>query len=150
MTLTERIAAQSCAVVALTNGGEALVDAADAEWLSQWTWTRNPAGYAVRYEWNGGIERRSVRMHRALMPGVVEIDHANGDKLDNRRANLRPATRQQQSANTSKRSDGITSRYKGVSRTQRHFRKPWEDEAGQAYAAAAADTFGEYARAATR
>jgi|CXWK01.1.fsa_nt_gi hypothetical protein len=43
------------------------------------------------------------------------LDHANGDPDDNRIANLRPATRSQNAANSRKREDN-TSGYKGVSR----------------------------------
>lgn len=58
---------------------------------------------------------KSIRMHRLIMgakPGE-EIDHRNGDGLDNRRCNLRFCMRSQNVCNTSKRKDS-PNQYKGV------------------------------------
>jgi hypothetical protein len=57
-------------------------------------------------------------MHRLIM-GLADddprqVDHANGDRSDNRRSNLRIATQSQNLGNSRKRA-GTTSRYKGVS-----------------------------------
>ncbi len=73
----------------------ALVDDDDYQWLNQWNWSaistrRGNGGYAVRNE-----AGTSILMHR-LIVGVTrgqEIDHINGNGLDNRRANLRIASR---------------------------------------------------------
>jgi len=51
-------------------------------------------------------------MHRSLLPGVAEVDHRNGNGLDNRRANLRDSEGKNQ-RNVGSR--GGTSLYKGVS-----------------------------------
>jgi hypothetical protein len=53
-------------------------------------------------------------MHRLIL-GIPnsEVDHVNGNPLDNRRVNLRLATRAQNSANTRSRKN-TTSKYKGV------------------------------------
>ena len=58
-----------------------------------------------------------ISLHRLIM-GLEkgdprEVDHANGDGLDNRRLNLRIATRAQNNANRRLRKDN-TSGYKGV------------------------------------
>jgi AP2 domain. len=85
--------------IELANGrGVALVDDEDYDWLNQHRWSfqiRVPGrpssgGYAMR--WAGG---RNLTMHRELMdsPPGLEVDHRNGDGLDNQRANLRVATR---------------------------------------------------------
>lgn len=69
----------------------AVVDAEDVEWLSRWRWGLHVRGYVVR-----PLGRQSVLMHRELL-GLehgdgLEGDHRNGDRLDNRRENLRVAS----------------------------------------------------------
>lgn len=58
-------------------------------------------------------DRRCVRMHRLILPGYPEVDHINGDGLDNRRANLRGADRQENARNQRLRANN-TSGYKGI------------------------------------
>lgn len=63
----------------------------------------------------------TIKLHRMLMGFPErEVDHRNGDGLDNRRENLRPATHQQNCCNRKKKSDGITSKFKGVSYKKSH------------------------------
>ena len=55
-------------------------------------------------------------MHREIM-GIGDekmCDHINGEGLDNRKANLRPATRAQNSWNRGKSKARSRSRYKGL------------------------------------
>jgi hypothetical protein len=40
-------------------------------------------------------ERTKLYLHRAILPSEHDVDHENRDGLDNRRCNLRPATRAQ-------------------------------------------------------
>lgn len=82
----------------------AIVDAADFEWLSHFRWFLGSDGYARRFEAiPGTARRRGIAMHRQLLnlgPGnPLEGDHINGDRLDNRRANLRAVTRAQNNQN---------------------------------------------------
>jgi len=58
-------------------------------------------------------ELRTHNCHSHIGNGLV-VDHINCDGLDNRRANLRLATRQQNKCNSRPSSHGGTSRYKGV------------------------------------
>lgn len=86
--------------IPLTKGKFAIVDAADYEWLSQYTWhakcTRG------RYYAATMIDGRSVTMHRLIAdPGPGEVvDHADGNPLNNRRENVRACTPQQNRHNT--------------------------------------------------
>jgi hypothetical protein len=89
-----------------------LVDAADFDWLSQWTWNVWHDGrkhwqlYAKR---NTGERRDTVRMHRELQirndprdadfMAVHLVDHINGQTLDNRRANRRWSTKRDNNIN---------------------------------------------------
>src|SRR3990167_9216446 len=102
--------------IELQNKGYALVDAIDFEWLSEYRWRqtadRRGQGYAAA--WDTKL-KRTVYMHRLLMGASKgqEVDHKNGDTLDNRRCNLRCATRAQNAANMDKYSSN-TSGYKCV------------------------------------
>lgn len=100
---------ESVKQIALGDGYYAYVDAADFEWLSQWTWSMR-GGYAVRMQ-----KRTPVYMHRAIMkpPKGMIVDHKNRNKLDNTRDNLRNATHRQNAGNRSKKR-GTYSRFAGV------------------------------------
>ena len=55
-------------------------------------------------------------MHQMILevPKGMVVDHINNDTMDNRNANLRPATRAQNSRNRKKISRQCSSKYKGV------------------------------------
>ncbi len=109
------------AVVRLAQGQIAVIDAADAALVGQRSWSLNRKGYAVAF-WN----RRTVTMHRfilGLTDRGTQVDHANRNKLDNRRSNLRPCTPLQNSGNSA--GWGSASVFKGVTRT-RSKTNPWQ------------------------
>ncbi len=56
-------------------------------------------------------------MHRLVLdaPSSLNVDHINGNGLDNRRKNLRLANEVQSAANRRKTTKKTSSRYKGVS-----------------------------------
>jgi len=148
-------------VISLANGGQTLVSDEDYHWLSQRRWHRNNQGYAACSLW-GRRSGQEVLMHRLILlaADTASVDHANRNKLDNQRENLRFATQSQQNANRAK----ITgrSRFKGVHRRWDGLK--WvaqikdanhktihlgsfasEVEAANAYNAAAIKRFGEFA-----
>ena len=94
----------------------ALIDAADAEWASQWRWGFY-GGYAVRGQKDGDGRTLKFRMHRELMGLVrgdgLEVDHLNGIRHDNRRCNLRIVAKSVQSQNR-RNNIGSRSQYRGV------------------------------------
>lgn len=100
-------------IIPLTQGMATIVDDADYEALSHLKWSFNE-GYASRGKQVGDKYTR-VMMHREIMnaPKGMDIDHINGNPLDNRRANLRIATRSQNCGNTGKPCTN-TSGYKGA------------------------------------
>jgi len=93
--------------------GTTLVDDVDYDYLSRFRWSK-ANGYI-----QGWINKRQVMMHRIIMnpPENLEIDHINGIRNDNRRANLRICTHLQNCRN------GGTGDSYGV--TYRKDRKRW-------------------------
>jgi hypothetical protein len=89
------------ATVTLTKGLSAVIDHADIDFIAGYRWVslvnyRNGHAYAVRYE-----KGKCFLMHRELMspPPDKQIDHVDGDGLNNRRSNMRVATVTQNMAN---------------------------------------------------
>ena len=79
--------------IPLTRGLEAVVDAADYDRLSAFKWYAQPtqpagAHYAKRNVQLNGV-KKNVFMHRVVLGVDQTVDHINGNRLDNRRANLR-------------------------------------------------------------
>ena len=102
--------------IILNNGETTLVDDNDFDYLNKWVWHVNIKGYVERSTWARGKGRTTtIRMQRVIMnpPANLQVDHINGNKLDNRQSNLRLATNSQNQANTNKRRDN-TSGYKGI------------------------------------
>lgn len=107
--------------IPLTRGLTALVDAADYAWLSRWKWNAHASGrrhhYAARSGLDSSGKKRITYMHRALMGEAGEVDHINGNKLDNRRANLRVVSHSVNTRNQRNKRLGCTTEHIGVHRT---------------------------------
>lgn len=73
--------------IKLTRNKYALVDNNDYEKVSKIKWYCTVHGYAANRNWHNPI----IYMHRFIMesPQNKIVDHINGNKLDNRRKNLR-------------------------------------------------------------
>lgn len=132
-----------------------------------WTsWANGRTRYVGRSTYAG--RKRTVTLHRTIGERVFpdlqpseQIDHVNGDGLDNRRENLRRATCSQNQMNCRSRRNS-TSRFLGVSWYRRY--EMWrasikiagkyktigyfdnEEEAARAYDELAKETRGERAR----
>jgi hypothetical protein len=111
---TERLTPYDLKTIPLTRGFKVIVDDADYEWLSKhkWSYHYDPwGGYAKRLK-----DGKYVLMHREIMGAKAgeQIDHANGERMDNRRKNLRQSTQSQNLMNARKRKNS-TSQFKGVS-----------------------------------
>lgn len=149
------------ASISLGRGHSTTVDAADLGWLSEYNWTS--IGNAAKGVYACVIvplrgKKSAVLMHRLIAgakPGQI-VDHANGDRLDNRRANLRICTHAENMRNSRGKRDGL----KGVTPRARKFLAgicvagrtirlgsfATAAEAALAYDAAALRHFGEFAR----
>lgn len=108
--------------IPLGNGWATLVDRADFLRFGGVRWHLTSGGYAAR-DVRVGRKRKKLYLHREILGlgSGLECDHKSGDKLDNRRRNLRPATRAQNCRN---RTASSTTGYKGVSFKPRR-KKPY-------------------------
>ena len=143
-------------LISLSGGGYAWVDAADYERLNRYHW-KMMNGYPSRTE-----KRRRVSMHREIIdvPADKVVDHADGNRCNACRSNLRACGHNENGFNRRKRRTG-QSRFKGVTFCRRTGK--WqarcrprsgqqslgyfadEVEAARAYDHAAVQRFGEFA-----
>ena len=143
----------------------ALVDDEDYERINKYKWTPtncNHKIYVQRKIYIKGFTDLTLLMHREIMRyvGGKEIDHINGNTLDNRKENLRRCTHSQNSMNKPKPTNNISG-YKGVyfskqkNKWHAEIRKEHKKhhigffinkiEAAKAYNQKALELFGEYA-----
>jgi hypothetical protein len=145
-------------VIQLTRGKVAVVDDEDFTELAQYRWYCTSRGYAVRVM-PGTRGSKKIYMHKAICASAAQVDHINGDQLDNRRCNLRPATMQQNLHNRGKFRNN-TSGFKGVhvqrgkyvARIAKDGKRVYlghfdtAEAAHTAYCAAATEQHGDFAR----
>ncbi len=141
--------------IELTKGKRAIVDDEDFEYLNQWKWLFD-SNYARRSIGPAG-NQECLYMHKLLIncPKNRKGDHINGNKLDNRKSNLRIATVSENGMNR-KVSKNNKSGLKGVSffegRWRAYIQRKFlgyystKKEAAIAYNKAAQEFFGEFAR----
>lgn len=102
--------------ILLTKNKKTLVDDQCFEQLNKHNWFCN-GGYARRYSSRTDGKRHVIHMHRVITkaPKNLQVDHINGDKLDNRIENLRLCTNSLNMANKPAQKNN-TSGFKGVSK----------------------------------
>lgn len=107
----------------LSKGLFCTVDDSDFEFLNQYKWTASgKAKYGFRairgfsFFKNGTETSRPILMHRVITmcPNGFEVDHIDGDQLNNQKNNLRIVSHCSNMKNRRQKSD-MTSRFKGVS-----------------------------------
>ncbi len=99
--------------ITLTQGKRTMVDDEDYEVLSKNKWYAAKRGYGFYAQ--KFFNKKLVQMHRMIMdaPKGMEVDHINGNTLDNRKINLRVVSRSQNEWNRKKQRNNTTG-YKGV------------------------------------
>lgn len=102
--------------IQLNQGIITIVDDDDFEYLNQWKWyllKSHTNYYAIR---TSKPENKLIQLHRVVIKAKEGefVDHINGDKLDNRKINLRICTRSQNAQNR-KTNKLNKSGYNGVS-----------------------------------
>lgn len=136
--------------------GVAIIDAVDLPLVGSYNWCRHSMGYYAQ----ASIYGQRILLHNVIM-GQKAVDHVNGDKLDNRRSNLRKGPQYLNMGNIGLSSHN-TSGYKGVSWNKK--KNKWEaniqdnrkkrflgyfetkENAAEAYNKRALEQWGEYAR----
>lgn len=147
----------------LPSGHIAFIDTDDLDRVKDYIWrVKLPEGRSWSFYVKARITRTNmISLHQLILgfPGC-DIDHWDGNGLNNRKLNLRTASQANNSANARKMKVGASSIYKGVSRNQNRWmalitnrrrtiflgRFDDEEDAVRAYDAAAVLHFGPFAR----
>jgi len=92
-------------------GGFTIVDNDIYDIASKFKWSMDKSGYV-----RGWKDGKCIRIHELVLQKKdgLETDHISGDKLDNRRSNIRLCTHQQNMSNRKAPRNKKTSKYKGV------------------------------------
>ena len=146
----------------LTKGFVTMVSPQDAELIQGQVWTAQIAGSSLAYasRHTRHPTKRTILLHREIVPDAAQVDHKNHNGLDNRHENLRSANASLNGANRRKLTKA-SSIFKGVCHHPgASFSKPWmaicarkyvghfttEMEAARAYDDVARNLFGSFAR----
>jgi hypothetical protein len=111
-------------IISLTRGQFTVVDDEDFKYLNQWNWYCSDTGYAVRTAYFRDAENKRIK-HRVYMHRLIlrirrsTCDHINGDRLDNRKYNLRKCSKTENNRNSSGKPNTRQHRYKGIYKNHR-------------------------------
>jgi len=149
--------------IILSQGKYALVDDEDFEFLNQWKWCAHKDG-KIFYVIRGirvGKKTKTILMHRVIMNPFPnqEVDHINGNGLDNQRLNLRICNHAENSRNSKGWNSTDAHPFKGVFREGNKWRAiikfqyksiylgrfDIKEDAALAYDKKARELFGEFA-----
>jgi len=150
--------------IKLTQGQYCLLDDIDFEWFNQWKWYAKKQGIkwkVARNITNKIGKQDTVLLHRILMncPSGKEVDHIDGNPLNNQRKNLRLCTKKENRQNKGM-SKNNKSGYKGVTlrrnvyevyirKNNKHLyigSSKDKQEASRMYNKVAKEVFGEFAK----
>ena len=149
-------------IIKLKKGRQTIIDSKDWNKVKHLHWLYGIGNVYVGANIGGRKNHKQILLHRFIMdtPKGFHTDHINGDRLDNRRENLRICTPNQNQFN-SRKWKKKSSKFKGVSWYKRD--KCWrayvnknrqqfhlgyfqsEKDAGEAYNKKAKELFGKYA-----
>ena len=151
------------AIIPISKGKETIVSDEDSEHFSKFKWYSFDSRATRSIIKDGrqttiALSREIWAWHNGPIAKGLEIDHINGDVLDNRLENLRPCTRSQNGCNKHKRKQ-TTSKFKGARKVGEkwlgvilHKNESYhlgtfstELEAARAYDRKAKELFGEFA-----
>lgn len=111
--------------IPLSKGFVTIVDVKDYPLISHMNWHVNVKYKCPKIQYAASNipaeksltgKRTTVRLHRFLLkpPAHMQVDHINGNGLDNRRCNLRLCTNSENKRNQIKK-PGLIYKYKGIS-----------------------------------
>jgi hypothetical protein len=139
------------------------IDIEDCSKVESYRWYLNQNGYAIAHMTMGPKQYKKVFLHHVIIgevPEGIHVDHINGNKLDNRKENLRLATPTQNQGNSKIPKNNKTG-YKGVFQVRSgkfvaqikiNYKSTHlgtfdtAEQAAEAYNKAASDYFGEFKR----
>lgn len=106
-------------IIELNQGKTCVIDDEDGPLVAPYKWTvvkRNDTLWHAQRQYQKNGKVTTIMMHRLILgltDRKIEVDHKDGDGLNNRRSNLRKCTRAQNGKNRRK-SLNCSTPYKGV------------------------------------